>query len=73
VVFQHADGAAAVTIVENDVVIAGSDNSVQFHYQDASTPRLTSINVTSAAPQGILYLPTPLDVFLFVILANYLC
>ena len=52
--FQHAEGSAAVTIEQNDTVIAGSDASVQFNYQEASTPRLTSQNMTSATALGNL-------------------
>ncbi|KAI0230284.1 Fibrocystin-L [Lamellibrachia satsuma] len=48
----HTEGSAAVTIEQNDTVIAGSDASVQFNYQEASTPRLTSQNMTSATALG---------------------
>ena len=54
-VFQHAAGAAAVTIVEDGNVIAGSDSAVEFTYQDALTPKVTKQNVTAANPQGNAY------------------
>ena len=53
--FQHAEGAVAVTIQQNDTVIAGSDGSVQFNYQNGSTPRLTSQNVTTGTPLGNIH------------------
>ena len=51
VVFQHAEGAVAVTIEQNDTVIA-SNSAVTFTYQNENTPRLTSQNMTTATPQG---------------------
>ncbi|KAI0230282.1 Fibrocystin-L [Lamellibrachia satsuma] len=48
----HTEGSATVTIEQNDTVIAGSDASIQFNYQEASTPRLTSQNMTTATPLG---------------------
>ena len=51
--FQHAVGVTTVTIVQNDTVIADGDNSVQFTYEDASTPRLLSLlDITTATPLG---------------------
>ena len=68
-VFQHTEGSAAVTIEQNDTVIAGSDASVQFNYQDTSTPRLTSQNMTTATPLGNFYSIMPLH--LVVSSANF--
>jgi len=44
-----------VTIVKDGAVIAGSDGSVKFTYEDASTPKLTSQNTSTATPQGNFY------------------
>jgi len=55
VLFQHAEGTVAVTIQQNDTVIAGSDGSVQFNYQNGSTPTLISQNVTTGTPLGNVY------------------
>jgi len=64
-IFQHTAGPAAVTLVKDGNVIAGSDSSVEFDYQDALTPKATNQNVTAANPQGNFYHITRLGLVAF--------
>ena len=55
-----------MTIQQNDTVIAGGDGSVQFNYQNGSTPRLISQNATTGTPLGNVHNLTSLGLFYIV-------
>ena len=55
-----------MTIQQNDTVRAGSDGSVQFNYQNGSTPRLISQNATTGTPLGNVHNLTSLGLFYII-------